>query len=388
VVVALGPYTAGAISSIAFGRITGVVDGNVNRVLSRVRAIDTVLGPALDKICWQLINPLVHPERPGHFNQAVMELGATLCKPTSPRCTDCPLQSVCHAYHLTQYNSSHSSKIDDIEDLHVSLPREVTEFPKKAAKKPPKELLFGICVLKMLSRDTDKCDMAGDLTKIKYLFVKRPPKGLLENQWEFPSVLVNPDTMATDHETMSVGQKLKFWLPICQDHLQSELGIGVHHCEKPHQQNEVHHVFRTDDITVHPQPIVHVFSHQRHTMNILEATFNPGLCIAGSIGLSSESARRSLMDPWHTSNASGSREVMWMTLDELKQKGITTGVQKIINTVTASATKLKVNKVKESRLLKKVSTKKCDDSCQKGYDYSASDSQPRKRKITQFFKPA
>lgn len=94
----VGRYTAGAIASIAFGERAPVVDGNVTRVLSRVYGIDDdVSAPATKRRLWALAGALVPEQRPGDLNQALMELGATLCTPRAPRCTSCPLAARCVA---------------------------------------------------------------------------------------------------------------------------------------------------------------------------------------------------------------------------------------------------------------------------------------------------
>jgi len=97
----VGPYSAGAILSIAFNRPTPVVDGNVIRVFARLFAIpgDLKTGAGSQKI-WRLAEYLLPHQRPGDFNQALMELGATLCLPTDPHCTSCPLMSQCRAKRL------------------------------------------------------------------------------------------------------------------------------------------------------------------------------------------------------------------------------------------------------------------------------------------------
>lgn len=86
----IGRYTAAAIASIAFDEPLAVVDGNVERVLERV------LGKNLaGEARWQLANQLLDPERPGDFNQAMMELGATVCLPRQPKCLLCPISAMC-----------------------------------------------------------------------------------------------------------------------------------------------------------------------------------------------------------------------------------------------------------------------------------------------------
>ena len=94
----VGPYTAGAIASIAFGERAPLVDGNVERVLSRLFGVagDPRAGAAKKRL-WALAAAFAdHPDA-GAVNQSLMELGATACAPTSPRCLTCPVRSMCHA---------------------------------------------------------------------------------------------------------------------------------------------------------------------------------------------------------------------------------------------------------------------------------------------------
>jgi len=95
----IGRYTAGAIASMAFDRQEPLVDGNVARVLARVFAVEEdVKSAAGQNRLWQLAADLVPSEAPGDFNQALMELGATLCAPAAPRCAGCPLAADCRAH--------------------------------------------------------------------------------------------------------------------------------------------------------------------------------------------------------------------------------------------------------------------------------------------------
>jgi len=86
----IGRYTAAAIASIAFGEAVAVVDGNVERVLARM-----VGGGQRREAVWQQAEHLLDRERPGDFNQGLMELGATVCTPRAPQCVACPLYSWC-----------------------------------------------------------------------------------------------------------------------------------------------------------------------------------------------------------------------------------------------------------------------------------------------------
>ncbi len=95
----VGPYTASAISSFAYDLPHAVIDGNVFRVLARLtgisQAVDSTEGK---KIFSAIANEWLDKKQPGKYNQAIMDFGATICKPQLPLCNECPFQSVCFAY--------------------------------------------------------------------------------------------------------------------------------------------------------------------------------------------------------------------------------------------------------------------------------------------------
>jgi A/G-specific adenine glycosylase len=93
----IGDYTAAAIASIAFDRPAAVVDGNVERVVTRLRAIDTPLPAAKPRIR-AVVRDLLPADRPGDFAQATMDLGATICTPRRPACPLCPINADCVAF--------------------------------------------------------------------------------------------------------------------------------------------------------------------------------------------------------------------------------------------------------------------------------------------------
>ena len=93
----IGRYTAAAISSIAFGRPEAVVDGNVARVLRRLSG-----ARASERQLWKQADLLLSSQRPGDFNQAMMELGATVCLPGTPRCDCCPVFAWCRTRGATR----------------------------------------------------------------------------------------------------------------------------------------------------------------------------------------------------------------------------------------------------------------------------------------------
>jgi A/G-specific adenine glycosylase len=90
----IGPYTAAAISSIVNQQKVVAVDGNVKRVVARVFALSQVS----EVLAQQQLEPLIPKKNPGDFNEAMMELGATICTPKNPKCPSCPIQKYCQAF--------------------------------------------------------------------------------------------------------------------------------------------------------------------------------------------------------------------------------------------------------------------------------------------------
>ena len=149
----IGSYTAGAVVSIAFDKPVPAVDGNVLRILSRLRMDDRdILDSNVRKSIEEELRGVIPNNRPGDFNQALMELGATVCVPNgSPRCGECPWREMCRA------------KIED----------RISEYPRKAPRKPRNIEKRTILVIKH-----------GDLIALR----KRPEKGLLAGMYEFPTM--------------------------------------------------------------------------------------------------------------------------------------------------------------------------------------------------------
>ncbi|GMU23879.1 MAG: A/G-specific adenine glycosylase [Phycisphaerae bacterium] len=173
----VGRYTAGAIASIAYDVRAPVLDGNVGRVLMRVLAIDAdPKAPATRALLWETAEALLPRARCGDFNQALMELGATVCSPKAPNCLLCPLQGICRAA---------------LEDLTDRIPPPV----RRSKVKPVQVLVAAI-------------EWNGRL-----LFVQRPSEGLWAGLWELPSEVVEegePVTAALQrlHRRVPSGQHL------------------------------------------------------------------------------------------------------------------------------------------------------------------------------------
>ena len=157
----VGPYTAGAILSIAFAQEAPIVDGNVIRVFTRLYTIgDNIQDSQTQKQLWGLAEAWVKGEKPGDLNQAIMELGATVCTPKVPMCLLCPLQKSCLAYQQA-------------DPLHYP-------YKLKKTKKRPIEVYLGL-ILKKCSSDTDENE--------RYAIYQRKATGLLGGLWALPMLL-------------------------------------------------------------------------------------------------------------------------------------------------------------------------------------------------------
>lgn len=143
----VGDYTAGAIASIAFGRAEPAVDGNARRVLSRLLDVVDPRSAALRETA----ATLVPDDRPGDFNQSVMELGATICTPRNPRCDECPIGELCR------------SRARGTQHLRPRI--------RRRAAVPTHDLAVAVVVA------------PGD----ELLLVQRPDRGLLAGLWCFPA---------------------------------------------------------------------------------------------------------------------------------------------------------------------------------------------------------
>lgn len=146
----IGRYTAGAIASIAFGQDAPALDGNIRRVFSRLFDISDPVGePAAERRMWDLAGEHLPAGQAGDFNQALMDLGATICLPKNPRCGSCPLDGDCLAYQA------------GVQEAR----------PVRKKKQPTPHHLVAAAVIR---RDA------------VVLIAQRPLEGLLGGLWEFP----------------------------------------------------------------------------------------------------------------------------------------------------------------------------------------------------------
>jgi A/G-specific adenine glycosylase len=194
----VGPYTAAAVSSIAFGKPHAVVDGNVIRVVSRLSGFedDVSTGPA-KRFIQELADQLIDPVQPGDFNQAMMELGSLVCKPVNPHCGECPVQPFCVA--------AKTARTDTIP------------YKAPGKKVPHHQIVAGVC------RDEDN----------RLLIALRPEDKMLGGLWEFPGGKVEPGE--TQEEALI-------------RELSEELGVMVSVGEKI---TEIRHAYSHFKITMH-----------------------------------------------------------------------------------------------------------------------------------------
>ena len=146
----VGDYIAAAVLSIAFRQPFAVVDGNVKRVLARLDLIASPVNRSSSyKIFKTMASDLLDPHLPGMFNQALMELGALVCKPRQPKCDECPVRTHCRALSAGQ----------------------VDDYPKRIKKAPIPTHHVAVGVV---------------FRNKKVLITRRKPEGLLGGLWEFP----------------------------------------------------------------------------------------------------------------------------------------------------------------------------------------------------------
>lgn len=176
----IGRTTAGGILSAAYNLPVSILDGNVKRVLARLMALSIPPGKAL-KSLWEWSDHLIDPNHPREFNQAIMDLGAMVCTPKAPNCSECPWQLHCQAYLL---------------NLQSQIP-----MRKTAAPLPHK--IIGVAVIWNQQN--------------QILIDKRPAKGLLGGLWEFPGGKVEPG------ETLEACIKREI-----QEELAIEIEVGDH----------------------------------------------------------------------------------------------------------------------------------------------------------------
>lgn len=230
----VGPYTSGAILSIAYQNPEPAVDGNVMRVILRIFAsFDDISKQTTRKKIEAIISKLISGSDPSSFNQGLMELGALICTPTSPTCSLCPVQSHCQAF------------LQSIQG----------QLPVKAKKAKPKQKKLACAFIK--NQDN------------QVLIHQRPSTGLLANLWEFPNLEITTEMPVEEqlsefllisfHFHTYVGEEI-FRVKHVFSHLKWDVtifSVELLSLEEMPMTNERLKWVSADEIKIYPFPVSH-----------------------------------------------------------------------------------------------------------------------------------
>lgn len=223
----IGPYTAGALLSIAFSEPEPAVDGNVMRVMSRLFLIDEDIAKSGTKKKFEeIVQELIREADPRAFSQSLMDLGAMICRPRNPICPECPVRGFCKAY---------------AEGVQ-------TEYPVKRRKAGPVTKPYAILLL----HDTNG----------KYLIEKRPEKGLLAGLWQFPMVPGTKKAAFTEAAAKKTGRAIRlrkenFSCTHRFSHLIWDLSLYSGKCTAPEHPDEASRWLSPKEFASLPFPVPH-----------------------------------------------------------------------------------------------------------------------------------
>jgi len=210
----IGPYTAGAIASLAFGHDEAALDGNIRRVLARLFDVDIpARSPAGETRLWSLAREVLPPGQAGDWNQALMDLGAMVCTPHKPACQMCPLQMDCRAFALGNQSVR-----------PVMAPRPTTP-------------LWVVTAAVIQSNG-------------KVLIALRPPQGLLGGLWEFPGGKVEAGESLEDGLRREILEELGVTVAVGEP-------LGVYKHAYTHFKVRLHAFYCTLPAANSPQPLHH-----------------------------------------------------------------------------------------------------------------------------------
>ncbi|KAF8342154.1 DNA glycosylase [Cantharellus anzutake] len=345
----VGRYTAGAVCSIVFDQHTPAVDGNVQRLLSRLLALHAPLkGPnakAPLELVWNVAGELVERTRDGEagaFNQALIELGSTVCKPTNPNCGECPIKQECAAYLLSKGKMPGSAEAVDVEDLcslcepFPDSSTAVTRYPMKVDKKKAREEHSAVSVIEYCG-PSDRW----------VLLVRRPEKGLLAGLYEFPTVLLDNSNLSKEQKNAAFEELLVRLIaspPIIGNAPSTELRL-----KKNRDAGTLLHIFS------HIRMTYHIRHFQCSRVNAEEDTLpellEPSDAVQNGANGADESDDEERVRPKKkrkTANDKGTRRttniesneprsrVKWVRIADVESENISTGALKIWKQVTKS----------------------------------------------------
>ncbi|GHJ84468.1 hypothetical protein NliqN6_0870 [Naganishia liquefaciens] len=294
----VGRYTAGAICSMAYGVRTPIVDGNIHRLLCRLLALHApATSPALLKKLWTTAQALVDNlpadgAQPGDLNQALMELGSQICKPSNPDCGSCPLRTGCNAFAELSMKptppQNETTRCDVCvsaagDSISVAAEPAVTIYPMKKQAKAPREQSTAVCLVEWNGQSRQTGDK-------KWLLVKRPDKGLLAGLLEPPSIIIDAGLDTKERRSRLCSHVVGLLEPTTRPESSMDVVRDINRYSYLHDY-------------------VHVFSHIRMTYHVhrlcIDAPEPPALC-------------------------SGETETTWLGMDEIAMANITTGTKNII----------------------------------------------------------
>jgi A/G-specific adenine glycosylase len=221
----IGEYTAGAIASIAYGEPKPAVDGNVKRVMARLMGErDSIDRPDVQKRLWQFTAQAIPVNDPGSFNQALMELGATLCSPRAPKCDCCPLREDCDAYRegdmetLPVHEKKRPGRTVDVAVCLLTFAGKIILFRRQ------EKLLHGLYVFylvegvynpsvleKQLDEEGIQAQYHGELGEATHLFTHRVWKMKL---FHFSLMQTPTERWLADHHAVLADARMMGELPL------------------------------------------------------------------------------------------------------------------------------------------------------------------------------
>lgn len=336
----IGRYSAGAICSIAYGEVVPVLDGNVHRLLSRFLALHAQpKAKATLNILWSAANDIVCGVKapreevieavaddelttgarstenpaigyPGDVNQALIELGSTICKVRDPNCEECPLRDQCAGYLWSSASKTASDDIPDIEELcTICEPLErgsgVLAFPMKVERKKAREELDLVNVIEWRSKSQQRM----------FLLVKRPENGLLAGLYEFPTLANVTASISNSTSTES----------LLSMYLSSKVNLRV---DAGSADSESYHIVNTTPVG----DVIHVFSHIKKTYRVqwvlLEGCSEPPFPTPLNDDKPTKTPSRRAKHP-RSESTQRSSGTAWFEMNEVPEANIGTGVRKV-----------------------------------------------------------